>query len=470
MALASTHPALVHPAPLAPTDLDGFRATFRGRVIEPGDVAYDEARQVQNAVFDRHPALVVQPIDADDVAVAVRYARAAGLPIAVRSGGHSLAGHSTADGAIVIDLAAMKGIHIDPEARMAWAQPGLTAGEYTIAAAAHGLATPFGDTASVGLGGITLGGGIGWLVRKHGLTIDSLVSAELVTADGEQVLASATVRPELFWAIRGGGGNFGIVTRFQFLLHPVDTVLGGVLVLPATRDVLRSLVPLAASAPEDLSTISFLMHAPPLPFIPAEQHGQLALFVMLVHAGDLAAGEAAVAGFRQVAAPIADMVGPMPYPAIYQLTTEGENRGPGAHRSLFLDTLDDAAVDAILERASHPSSPFAITQVRVLGGAMARVPADATAFAHRGASVLVTLITPFHDPAELEQHEAWTQAYYEALAPGATGVYSNFLEDEGEARIHEAYPGATYERLAEVKRHYDPDNVFRLNQNIRPAS
>ena len=450
-------------------DLEAFEAGLRGSIVLPGSVDYDLARQVKSAQYDRRPALIVRAADAGDVARTVNLARESGLPLSVRGGAHSLAGFGTNDGGIVLDLGAMKGLHIDPEARVAWAQPGLTAGEYSVAAAAHGLATPFGDTASVGIAGLTLGGGIGWLVRKFGLTIDALLAVEIVTADGRQITASAASHPDLFWAVRGGGGNFGVVTRFQFRLYPVGDILGGALFLPATPEVLRNLVPTAQAAPEELTTIASVMHLPPMPFVPAEHVGQLSVAVMFVWAGEADAGQAALAPFRALAAPLAEMVAPMPYPGIYQLLAEAEKRGHGSHRSRFLETLDDDAVDAILTAMAAPSSPAAMVQIRALGGAMARVPADATAFAHRDANVMLIVITPYEDPATEPEHRAWTVALHEQLAARDAGVYSNFLEAEGEARIRAAYPGGAYERLADVKRRYDPANLFRLNQNIRPA-
>ena len=451
-------------------DFEAFEADLHGSIVLPGSPDYDEARQVHNANADRRPALIVRAADAADVALTVSLARESGLELSIRGGGHSLAGYGTNEGGIVLDLGAMKGLHIDPDRRLAWAQPGLTAGEYTVAAAAHGLATPFGDTGSVGISGLTLGGGIGWLVRKYGLAIDALVAVEIVTADGRQVTASEDSHPDLFWAVRGGGGNFGVVTRFQFKLYPVGEVLGGALFMPATRDVLRSLVPIAANAPEELSTISFLMPIPPAPFVPAELVGTPSLVVMFVWAGDPAAGQAAIQPFREVATPLIDMAMPMPYPGIYQLTSQAEQRSLAVHRSRFLSTLDDAAVDAILEATAAPSSPMTMIQLRVLGGAMARVGADETAFAHRDAEVMALIITLYDDPATEPAHRAWTEALHEALAPNSVGVYSNFLEAEGDERIRAAYPAGTYERLADVKRRYDPSNLFRLNQNIRPAA
>ena len=453
-----------------PYDLAAFAAGISGTVIGPADEGYDQAREVHNATVDRRPLCIVQAVSAADVARTVVFARETGLELAVRGGAHSLAGYGTSEGGIVLDLGQMKGLHIDPARRLAWAQAGLRAGEYTAAAAAHGLATPFGDTGSVGIAGLTLGGGIGWLVRKYGLAIDALVSVEIVTADGRIVIASATEHPDLFWAVRGGGGNFGVVTRFQFRLYPVSTVLGGALFMPPTREVLRGLESAAANAPEALTTISFLMPAPPAPFIPEAIHGQMTLAVMFVYDGDPEAGQAALAPFRALATPMAELVMPMPYVGIYEMLKDAEQRTPASHRSLFLDSLDDAAIDTILEHMAAPSSPVAMTQIRILGGALARVPTDATAFAHRDAKVMVVIITPFEDLAEAPVHAAWTHGFFEALRPRATGVYSNFLEVEGEDRIHEAYPQATYRRLADVKRRYDPTNLFRLNQNIAPAA
>ncbi|MFL5680024.1 MAG: FAD-binding oxidoreductase [Chloroflexota bacterium] len=456
-------------APASP-DLDVFAAGLSGRLIRPGDDDYETAREVHNAVYNRRPLAIVQAADTADVALTVDLARDYGIDLAIRSGGHSVAGYGTVDDGILLDLSGLRALHIDPERRLAWAQPGLTAGEFTAAAHAHGLATPFGDAATVGLGGITLGGGIGWLVRKHGLTIDSLVAAEVVTADGQVVIASDDENADLFWAIRGGGGNFGVVTRFRYRLHPVDMIIGGALVLPATPEVLRGLVPVAAAAPEELTTITSVMAIPPLPMIPASEHGKLAVIVLAVFAGDLDAGQAAMEPFRALATPIADLIGPMPYPAIYQLTAAGDMRAPGVIRSTFMDEIDDETVAEILGRMAAPSSPYAMAQIRVLGGAMARIPADETSFAYRDRLVMFSLITPYLDLAESAAHEAWTNDFMATLRPKARGVYSNFLGDEGELRVREAYPGETYARLADIKRRYDPTNLFRLNQNIKPAA
>jgi FAD/FMN-containing dehydrogenase len=449
--------------------LAAFSRRLNGRLILAADADYDAARSVHNAAIDRRPAAIVRPADEGDVIRSVNLARDAGLPLAVRGGGHSMAGHGTVDGGLVIDLSRMRGLTIDGDARVAWAQGGLTAGEYTTRAAQYGLATPFGDTASVGIGGITLGGGIGYLVRKYGLTVDNVVSVELVTADGRLITASEDQHADLFWAVRGGGGNFGVVTSFQYRLHPVDTVYGGALFQPPTADVIGGYAQAATAAGDDLSTIALIMPAPPAPFVPAEAQGKPAFVTLAVHSGPVEGGEAQFAPFRALARPIVDLLGPMPYPAIYAFTEAAQAPTMEHVRSTYLASIDDDVVRTVLGFMGQATSPRAMVQLRVLGGAMARVPSDATAFAHRGAGAMLTIITPYDDPSESEVHRAWTMAFLDALRPKATGTYVNFLEDEGEARIREAYPGATYERLAAVKAAYDPTNVFSLNQNVRPA-
>ncbi|HJU97267.1 MAG TPA: FAD-binding protein, partial [Jiangellaceae bacterium] len=294
-----------------------LRAEFDGRVIAPGDVGYDEARTVFPGGIDRRPAVIIRPADAAEVARVVSLARETGLELAVRSGGHSGAGHGVSEGGIVLDLANMRALDIDVDGRTAWAEAGLTAGEYTAAVGAHGLATGFGDTGTVGIGGITLGGGVGFLARKHGLTIDNLLAADIVTADGKLLRVDAENHPELFWAIRGGGGNFGVVTRFHFRLHEVASVVGGMLMLPATPEVIASFMAAADAAPDELSTILNVMPAPPMPFIPAEHHGRIVAMALMAHAGEGGAGEQVMAPFRALATPIVDMVKPMPYAELF---------------------------------------------------------------------------------------------------------------------------------------------------------
>ncbi|HLF26837.1 MAG TPA: FAD-binding oxidoreductase [Anaerolineae bacterium] len=446
-----------------------LRAVLTGRVIAPDDAEYDEARTIFYGGFDRRPAAIVRVADATDVSRVVSLAREIGLELAVRSGGHSNAGHSVSEGGIVLDLSDMRALDIDAQRRTAWAQTGLTAGEYTAAAGAYGLATGFGDTGSVGIGGITLGGGVGFLVRKHGLTIDSLPAADIVTADGRLRRVDAETHPDLFWAIRGGGGNFGVATRFQFQLHEVDTIVGGMLILPATPDVIASFIAEAEAAPEALSTIANVMPAPPMPFVPAEHHGQLIIMAFLVYAGATEAGERAVAPFRALATPIADMVKPMRYPEMFQ--PEDASYHPTAvARTLFVDAIDRGVAETIVAHLEASDASMRVAQLRVLGGAAARVPADATAFAHRASRIMVNVAAFYTGPEDRVVREAWVSGFAAALHQGDGGVYVNFLGDEGEARVRAAYPGPTWDRLAAIKRRYDPTNLFRLNQNIPPAT
>jgi hypothetical protein len=458
--------------PISHADLDRFKSEIRGDVIQPSDATYDEARQMHNPLHDAYPALIVRPRDADDVVCAVRFASERGLTIAVRGGGHNNGGFSTVNGGLVIDMCLMHAITVDPEARVARAEAGIRAGEYTRAVIAHGLITPFGDSPDVGVGGITTGGGVGWLTRKLGMTIDSLIAAEMVTADGRKLRVSETEHPDLFWAIRGGGGNFGVVTLFEFRLHPIGTVLGGSLYYPATRDIVRSIIDLSREAPDELTTITMIAYAFPDPNVPQELHGKLSVIVMPVWMGDLMAGQKALEPFRALK-PLFDNIHPMPFIEMYEAGGAPEGQYTSVARALLAHDLDDAAIDAMLlsmEKTRLPStSSMAVNQFRVLGGAMARVPADATAFAHRDAAVLVAIGIVGFEPAEVDVHQKWAQDTFEAMRHVSTGPYLNFLEKEGEERIREAYPQATYQRLAEVKRRYDPQNLFHLNQNIIPA-
>jgi len=440
-----------------------------GGVIAPDDPQYDQARTVFPGGIDRRPALIVRVADATDVSRVIALARDTGLELAVRSGGHSAAGHGTSDGGIVLDLSGLRSLDIDAQRHTAWAGTGLTAGDYTAAAAAHGLATGFGDMGSVGIGGITLSGGFGLLLRKHGLTIDDVLAAEVVTADGELVRADSESHPDLFWAIRGGGGNFGVVTRFQFRLHEVDTIVGGMLILPATPEVIASFIAAADAAPEELSTIANVMTAPPLPFLAPEHHGRVVVMATLAYAGGIEEGQRAIAPFRALAAPIADMVRPMPYREIFP--PHDEDYHPVAvGRTGFADAIDRAAAEAIVEQLEARTAPMAVVQLRVLGGAMARVPADATAFAHRQSRIMTNVAAVFERVEERPVHEPWVAGLAAQLSRPGAGAYVGFLADEGEDRVRAAYPGATWERLAGIKARYDPDNLFRLNQNVPPAN
>jgi FAD/FMN-containing dehydrogenase len=449
--------------------ITALRDHLSGEVIGPSDTGYDAARTVFPGNIDRRPAVIVRPVDAGEVSTTVSIARDSGIELAVRGGGHSGPGFGVCDDGIMLDLSAMKGMNIDADGHAAWAEAGLTAGEYTNAAAAHGLATGFGDTASVGIAGLTLGGGIGFLLRKHGMTIDDLLAAEVVTADGEILHVDDETHPDLFWAIRGGGGNFGVATRFRFRLHDVPSIVGGILMLPATPDVIAAFLAEAEAAPDELTTIANVMKAPPMPFIPEEHHGELAIFGLMAYAGDTDAGERAVAPFRALAEPLADLLRPIPYPEIY-LPDEEDYHPIAVGHTRFADHLDESAPATILDHISSSSAMMAVTQIRALGGAMARVPVDATAFAHRASRLMVTVAAVYEEVAETPQHQAWVDDVSGTLLQGDGGAYVNFLGDEGETGIHDAYPGRTWDRLREIKGRYDPTNLFRRNQNIPPAA
>jgi len=448
--------------------ISDIRAELNGRVIAAGDPGYDDARRVVFTGFDRRPSAIVRVADAGDVSRVVKLARETGAELAVRSGGHSRAGHGTSDGGIVLDLAGMNAFEIDGDGRTAWTQTGITAGDYTAAAGEHGLATGFGDAPTVGVGGLTLGGGVGFLTRKHGLTIDDLLAAEVVTADGELLKADADTHADLFWALRGGGGNFGVATRLQFRLHQIDEVVGGMLIFPASTEVISGLVHAAEAAPEELSVIANIIKAPPMPFLPAEQHGKVVVIALMVYAGSPEAGERAIAPIRGLATPLADMVRPIRYPEMYA-GPEPPTPAFAAGTNILGHGLPAGAAEAILEHLQASAAPMAAVQLRVLGGAMRRVPEEATAFAHRKANLMMNLAAMYERPQERPEHEAWASSLGRALSDGTTtAAYVGFLGDEGEEGVRRAYPPATLERLARVKRRYDPENLFRLNLNVPP--
>jgi FAD/FMN-containing dehydrogenase len=444
-----------------------LRDELKGEVIGPEDPSYDEARQVFFKGFDRTPLAVARVKGDDDVARVVTAAREAGLELAVRSGGHSRAGYGTSDGGLVIDLSGMKAIDIDADSKTAWVETGITAAEYTIATGEQGLVTGFGDAGSVGIGGITLAGGLGFLIRKTGLTADDLLAADVVTADGQLVQASEESEPDLFWAIRGGEGNFGVVTRFQLRLHEISEIVGGMLVLPASAEVITGFLAAAEAAPEELSTIANVMLAPPMPFIPEGAHGQPILMALMAYVGPVDQGDAVIAPFRALGEPYADMVRPMRYPELYEGPEPEAGLASGAN--FFTDSLEPAGAEAILEALPQSTAMMSPVQLRVLGGALARVPNDATAFAHRDRGLFVNVAAMYGDAAEKDTHDAWVRGLAGTLAQGGSEGYVGFMGDEDEETLRAAYPGGTWERLRGLKRRYDPDNLFRLNHNIPPA-
>jgi FAD/FMN-containing dehydrogenase len=434
-------------------------------VILPGDARYDELRQVWNGMIDRRPAGIVRPGSTAEVVAAVNFAREHGLEIAVRGGGHNAAGLAVVDGGLVIDLARMNQVAVDAERRIARAGGGATWGDFDAATQDHGLATTGGAISMTGVAGLTLGGGLGYLMRSRGLACDNLIEAEVVLADGSVVRTSETERPELLWGLRGGGGNFGVVTEFVYRLTPLDGMYAGMLLHPRDRAAAaaRTYREQTAAAPDDLTTFFAMLCAP---------DGAPIVAFVPTYAGDATAGEAAVAGYRAFGEPIADLVGPMPYVALQQMLDEGFAAGLHVYwRSHFLTGLPDEAIEIMVAGANAAPSPLSAVLVEHLGGAVARVGQDDTAFDHRDADYNFAVIARWTDPADADVNIAWARDLWEAMQPFARGVYVNYLgvgDDPG--RVRAAYSPEKYARLARLKREYDPDNLFHRNQNILPAS
>ena len=463
---------LAEPPALGEATVQELRDALRGELVLPGDAAYDEARSVWNGMIDRRPALIVRCSGTSDVIAAVGFARSEGLTLAVRGGSHNVAGNATCDGGLVVDLSPMKGVRVDAEARTVRAQGGLTWGELDRETQAFGLATTGGLVTSTGIAGFTLGGGIGWLMRKHALACDNLISADVVTADGQTMRASEAENAELLWGLRGGGGNFGVVTEFEFRLHPVSQVLGGLVAWPAhaARDVLRFWRDWVHDTPDELCTMAAFLYAPPEPFVPPEVQGTPIFAIACFHLDPEDSAEDDLQPLRDLG-PAVDVLGPMPYLAIQSMFDAGVPRGSRNYwRSGYVDVLTDEAINAILSHADGVPAPLGQLHVHQLGGAMSRVPAGATAFGNRDAGFLMNYIGLWLDPAEDEANTAWVRAASEAMEPYGTGArYVNFLADEGEAGVRSAYETETFTRLQSLKSRYDPTNLFRLNQNIKPA-
>jgi FAD/FMN-containing dehydrogenase len=449
----------------APAGLAGptFGAGLSGTVIRRGDADYDTARRVWNGMIDRSPAMIVRCASTADVVAAVNFAREQGLVLSVRGGGHNVGGFAVCDDGLVIDLSSMRAVTVDPARRIASAQGGALWKDVDAATHVHGLATTGGVISSTGVGGLTLGGGLGWLMRSYGLACDNLVAVEIVTADGTVRRASATENMDLFWAVRGGGGNFGVVTTFEYRLHPVSTMYGGMLVYPVARarEVLRLYRDLAAKAPDELTMFAGLMSAP---------DGTPIVAVLVGYNGPASAGEAAIKPLRDLG-PVADQVSTLPYPALNSMLDEGFPHGLHVYwRSDFLKALPDEAIDTLCERFSSVTSPLSALLIEQFGGAVARVPAADSAFAQRGALFNLAVIARWTDPATAGSHVDWARRSSEAMRPFASGgVYVNYLGDEGEERIRAAYGAEKYAKLVAIKKQYDPTNLFRLNQNIKPA-
>jgi FAD/FMN-containing dehydrogenase len=456
-----------------PVAVDGLRGRFRGALLRPGEEGYDEARRIWNGAIDRYPALIARCSSADDVAAAIRFARERDLLVSVRGGGHAVAGHAVCDGGLMIDLSGMKTIEVDAAARTARAAGGVLWSELDQATQEAGLATTGGIISHTGIAGLTLGGGLGHLMRKIGLTVDNLLAADLVTADGEMLRADAESEPELFWGLRGGGGNFGVVTTFEYRLHPVGPlVLGGPIFwsLAAAPEVLQAVRDFAPEAPDELGITIAARLAPPAPFLPPEQHGKPVVALVLVWAGDPAEGERAIAPLRAIGAPIADAVRPTPYLALQSMLDAGAPHGRHYYwKSHRLPTLSDEAIAAIVERVATITSPFSQISGWAMGGAVSRVDPEATAVGAREVGFELNIVAAWL-PEDLDslRHIAWVREGWQALRPDSVGVYANFLSDEGAEGLEAAY-GGRLQRLTALKDRFDPQNVFRLNANIPPS-
>ncbi len=451
----------------------GFRASLQGEILLAEDEGYDRARAIWNGMIDRRPGMIVRCGEAGDVVHSVNLARYHDILVAVKGGGHNVAGNAVCHGGLVIDLSAMKGIEIDSARREARVAPGCLLGDLDQATQAHGLATPGGIVSTTGVAGLTLGGGFGWLSRKFGLSIDNLISAEVVTADGKTLTASASENPDLFWGIRGGGGNFGVVTSFQFRLHEVGPqVYAGLIVQPfsGARDYMRFHRDFVAAAPDELSVWLVVRQAPPLPFLPASVHGQLVLVIAFLFLGDAPEGERLMKPVSDFGRPLGAHVGIASF-AGWQKGFDPLNT-PGARnywKSCNLDDLNDGAIDTVLEYAQQFPSPHCEIFIPHLAGAVSRVPSDATAYGHRETPFLINVHTRWESPADDRRCVSWARALFDATRPYSAGsVYVNFISDEGAERVQDAYTQATWERLVDLKTRYDPTNVFRLNQNIKP--
>ncbi len=442
-----------------------FPSRLRGPLLRPGDPGYDEARMVWNAMVDKRPALIARCADAGDVVSAVRFGREHDLPTSIRGGGHNVAGLAVSNGGLMIDCAPMKGIRVDPAKGTARAEPGVIWGEFDAATQAHGLATVGGVVSTTGIAGLTLGGGQGWLTGKHGLSLDNLLAAEVVTADGELVRASAEEHPDLFWTLRGAGANFGVVTAFEYRLHPVGpTVLGGMVIHPLARarEVLRFYRAFAANQPVELTTYAALLTAP---------NGNPVIAMVCCYAGPVEVGETAVAPLRRFGPPVADLIGPMPYVTVQGLIGEGFPPGRLNYwKSTLLREIPDQVIEAVADYAEQVPSPHTAIAIADTHGAYGRVAPDATAYAHRDLPFDLVILASWTDPVDTERNIGWTRGLYEAIRPYApAGVYVNDLDgDERQDRVRDAY-GTNYARLAELKRVWDPTNFFRANHNIQPA-
>jgi FAD/FMN-containing dehydrogenase len=448
--------------------IDQLKPRIAGRIVLPGESDYDQLRQVLPGNINRRPAAIVLVSNAQDIQATLDFAKRNGVKLAVRSGGHSAAGYGVIDDGIVVDLRNLKQIKIDPETRTVSVESGATAGQVTDELAKHGLVVGFGDTGSVGVGGITTSGGVGYLVRKFGLAIDNLLAVEIVTADGSLLQANAQEHSDLFWAVRGGGGNFGVITRFKFQAQPLSTAYGGMMILPATADVIAQCMRIAENAPDELSAIFNIMPAPPMPMINPELYGKLIIMALIMYAGSAEKGKEVIAPLRDVATPLADMAKEMEYKDIF-FPHDDSYHPLAVSKNMFMKAVDEKMAELILHQLMATDAPMRAVQLRVLGGAAGRVPANATAYAHRSNPIMVNVAAFYSGAEDLDEKTAWMNETVNLLDQGVPGLYVGFATGEGENEVSAAYPAHTLSRLQEIKKRYDPENIFRSNLNIQPA-
>ncbi len=450
-----------------------LKTLLRGKAILPMDPEYEQGRKIWNGMIDRHPAIIVQCAGVSDIINSVKFAHKNNLRVAVRGGGHNVAGNAVCNDGVVIDLSRMKSVRVDPIKRTARAEPGLTWGELDRETQVFGLAVTGGIVTTTGIAGFTLGGGLGWLMRRDGLTLDNLISADIVTAKGEFLSASASENADLFWGLRGGGGNFGVVTSFEFSLHPVGpTVMAGMIVYPASqaKEVLSFYREFITQAPNELTSFVVLRHAPPAPFIPKEYHGTPVVVVVGCYAGSIDEGERVLRPLKAFGKPIVDFMKPMPYTMLQGLTDKANLPGSQNYwRSEYLRDLGDAAIETMIAHCAKMTSLQTYVGVGYVKGAVSRVSSEETAYPHRDAPYFLNIVTMWTDPAESENHLRWSREFWSAMRQFSTGgVYVNFIGEEGEDRVRAAY-GKNYDRLVQLKNKYDPTNFFSLNQNIKPT-
>jgi FAD/FMN-containing dehydrogenase len=469
-----TTETLVYSKTVPEEAIKNLKSDFRGEILVPGNIGYDEARKVWNGMIDRRPALIARALGTSDVMKSVRFARDNGMMVSVKGGGHNVAGNAVCDDGVMIDLSLMKSVRVDTENETARAEPGVTWRQFDLETQQFGLSTTGGLVSSTGIAGFTLGGGIGWLVRKYGLALDNLISVDVVTAEGKLVHASMDNNSDLFWGVRGGGGNFGIVTSFEFKLHPVGPIIFGGLVAYKAEDgadMLKFYREFVRNAPDELTSVVVFLTAPPAPFIPQELHGKHLIAIALCYCGNIEQGEKVVEPIRSFGRSAVNLLQPMPYTVLQSMFDLSAPAGVQNYwKSAYLNELSDDAIDTILAFGNSITSPLSAIHIHQLGGAMRRVGDDATAFGHRDSAFALNIPSCWTEPAEKEKHVKWTREFFAAMQRFTSGAYVNFMSEDDGSRVREAYGESRYSKLVSVKKKYDPTNFFRMNQNISPGT